>query len=160
MSSYLLQFLLFGVLSNFCFFYLYPFALFAVGPPLKSVHKLGVSSTTSVKVRPTSSPLPSPPEQSGLPASPFGHVNLPKSCTTVEDPMPAQVMSKENAAVSSEKEIPTRTTSAVRETQGRKSNAGAKPMDLQSMLVTLLVENPKGMSLKVGCEYEFIGYKT
>ncbi|EOY27058.1 Dentin sialophosphoprotein-related, putative isoform 6 [Theobroma cacao] len=61
--------------------------------------------------------------------------------------MPPQVKSKENAS-SSEKEIPTRATGAVREMPGRRGNFGPKPMDLQSLLITLLKENPKGMSLK------------
>lgn len=68
----------------------------------------------------------------------------------VDDLLPNKVMNKENAADSSEKEVPTRTTSAVQETSGCKRNVGAKPVDLQSMLITLLMENPKGMSLKVG----------
>lgn len=63
--------------------------------------------------------------------------------------MPSQLISKVKAAPSSEKEIPTKTTNVVRETPGRKRNDGAKPMDLQSMLINLLTENPKGMSLKV-----------
>ena len=76
-------------------------------------------------------------------------MNIPKH-QAVEDLLPNKVMNKENAADSSEKEIPTRTTSTVQETSGRKRNIGAKPGDLQSMLITLLMENPKGMSLKVG----------
>ena len=79
----------------------------------------------------------------------MGNVNIRKS-QAVEDLLPNKVMNKENAAASSEKEIPTRTTSAVQETPGHKRKFGAKPMDLQSMLVTLLMENPKGMSMKVG----------
>lgn len=94
------------------------------GPP-KSVHKSGISSTTTTKGRHSSSPLPSPPEQSVPPASPLGSVSIPKSHATVEDLLPTQVKSKENAATSSEKEIPTRTTGAVRETPGRKRNVGA-----------------------------------
>lgn len=118
-----------------------------VSAPSKSIHKSGLSSTTTTKGRHSSSPLPSPPDQSGPPASPLGNVNIRKS-QAVEDLLPNKVMNKENAAASSEKEIPTRTTSAVQETPGHKRKFGAKPMDLQSMLVTLLMENPKGMSMK------------
>lgn len=65
-----------------------------------------------------------------------------------EDYIPTQMKNKENAA-SSENEIPAKATSALWETTGRKGNLGAKPMDLQSMLVDLLIQNSKGMSLKV-----------
>lgn len=115
--------------------------------PPKSVHKSGLSSTATAKGRHSSSPRPSPPEQSVLPVSPLRNVNMPKH-QTVEDLLPNKVMNKENVADSSEKEIPTRTTIAAQETSGRKRNVGAKPVDLESMLITLLRENPKGMSLK------------
>ncbi|GMQ08416.1 hypothetical protein CsSME_00052149 [Camellia sinensis var. sinensis] len=120
----------------------------AVGGPPKSTYKPGLPSTTPAKSRPSGSPLPSPPEHSGAPASPFGIGNIIKSHTSVEEIMPSQVMSKENAT-SSEKEMPNRATSgAVWEKPGRKGNLGAKPMDLQSMLISLLTEKPEGMSLK------------
>lgn len=96
-----------------------------VSGPSKPVHKSGISSTTTTKGRHSSSPLPSPPEQSVPPASPLRNVNIPKSHAAVDDLMPTQVKSKENAATSSEKEIPTRTAGAVRETLGRKRNVGA-----------------------------------
>ncbi|RVX17182.1 hypothetical protein CK203_003104 [Vitis vinifera] len=116
----------------------------------KAVYKPGLSSTTTTtKSKPTPSPLPSPPEQTGAPTSPFGSGgNLAKSHVIVEDIMPIPATSKENTA-SSEKEIPGRAISvSVRETPGHKGNLGATPMDLQSMLITLLLDNPKGMSLK------------
>nr|POF18774.1 hypothetical protein CFP56_46548 [Quercus suber] len=91
--------------------------------PPKSVHKSGLSSTATAKGRHSSSPRPSPPEQSVLPVSPLRNVNMPKH-QAVEDLLPNK------------------------ETSGRKRNVGAKPVDLQSMLITLLMENPKGMSLK------------
>ncbi|CBI35979.3 unnamed protein product, partial [Vitis vinifera] len=122
-----------------------------VEPPqaTKAVYKPGLSSTTTTKSKPTPSPLPSPPEQTGALTSPFGGGgNLAKSHVIVEDIMPIPATSKENTA-SSEKEIPGRAISAsVRETPGHKGNLGATPMDLQSMLITLLLDNPKGMSLK------------
>jgi hypothetical protein len=106
-------------------FELYCLAPFAVSGPPKPFHKSGISSTTTTKGRHSSSPLPSPPQQSVPPASPLGSVNIPKSHATVEDLMPTPVKSKENAATSSDKEIPSRTTGAVRETPGRKRNVGA-----------------------------------
>ncbi|KAK9282375.1 hypothetical protein L1049_005292 [Liquidambar formosana] len=117
------------------------------GPPKSSAFKSGLSSTTTTKGRRSASPLPSPPEQSGAPTSPFGMGNLAKGHMSVEDVMPIQVTSKENIG-SSEKEIRGRAISAVRGTPGFRGNLKATPMDLQSMLITLLVENPKGMSLK------------
>ncbi|OMO70859.1 hypothetical protein CCACVL1_18622 [Corchorus capsularis] len=116
-----------------------------VGGPPKSGYKAGLISATNVKGRPSTSPLRSPPERSGPAASPAGIGNITKSHTSIEDAMHPLVKSKESG---SEKEIPTRATTAVREMAGHRGNLGDKPMDLQSLLITLLKENPKGMSLK------------
>lgn len=121
----------------------------ALGGPPKSTYKSGISSTTIAKGRHSSSPIPSPPEQSGPSASPLRTVNVSKIHTSTEDNVPTQLAGKDKATASSDREILSRTT-GIRETVGRKGNIGAKPTDLQSMLVTLLMENPKGMSLKVG----------
>ncbi|XP_022715100.1 uncharacterized protein LOC111274603 isoform X3 [Durio zibethinus] len=118
-----------------------------VGAPPKSGYKSGFISAASEKVRRSSSPLPSPPEHSGAAASPIGIGNITLSHVSVEDVMPPQVNSKENIS-NSEKEIPTSAPSAVCEMPGRRGNFGPKPMDLQSLLICLLKENPKGMSLK------------
>lgn len=101
----------------------------------------------SAKVRRSSSPLPSTPEQSGTPASPFTG-NVAKVNT--EEVTLAQSKSKENTT-NTEKEFQNKAASAVsvRETPGHKGNFGTKPMDLESMLISLLSGNPKGMSLKV-----------
>ncbi|KAJ6327669.1 hypothetical protein OIU78_014515 [Salix suchowensis] len=112
----------------------------------KSTYKPALSSAAIAKGR-LSSPLPSPPEQSGAPASPYGTGSITKHNVGTEDYIPTQMKNKENAA-SSENEIPAKATSALWETTGRKGNLGAKPMDLQSMLVDLLIQNSKGMSLK------------
>ncbi|KAJ9190299.1 hypothetical protein P3X46_001517 [Hevea brasiliensis] len=124
-----------------------PFKKQKVEPPLvpKSTFKPGVSSTTSAKGRHSSSPLPSTPEQSGTPASPFVTGNVAKVNT--EEVTPTQSKSKENAT-NTEKEFQTKASSAAWETTGHEGNFGTKPMDLQSMLITLLSGNPKGMSLK------------
>ncbi|KAJ6416057.1 hypothetical protein OIU84_004788 [Salix udensis] len=83
---------------------------------------------------------------SGFPKSTYKPA-LSSAAIAKEDYIPTQVKNKENAA-SSENEIPAKATSALWETTGRKGNLGAKPMDLQSMLVDLLIQNSKGMSLK------------
>lgn len=108
------------------------------------MYKSGISSST-VKGRHSSSP----PEQSGAVASPLRTVNISKSQTTV-DVIPNQVNAKDKAVANFDKELPARANSVVREMVGRKNNVGAKPVDLQSMLINLLIENPKGMSMKVG----------
>lgn len=108
-----------------------------------------MSSTTAAKGRPSSSPLPSPPEQSCSPVSPSKTVNNSKSHASVEDMTPPLVINKGKASASSNKEISTGTTNTIRESVGNKGNIVAKPTDLHSMLVGILRENPKGMSLKV-----------
>ncbi|CAK9165305.1 unnamed protein product [Ilex paraguariensis] len=119
-----------------------------VGGPPKSVYKSGLSSTTPSKGRPSASPVPCLPEQSGASASPFGSGNLTKGHANVEDAMPTQAMTKEHATIS-EKEMSSRLGSGVVWDKPKcKGNVGAKPMDLQSVLISLLTENPKGMSLK------------
>lgn len=112
------------------------------GPAYKS----GSSATTYSKGKPSASPLSSPPEPSGAPASPFGNVNLLKGQITVDDP--TQTMTK---ATSSDKEIPSKvTTSSSQDKVGRKSHTGATSTDLRSMLISLLMENQSkgGISLK------------
>ncbi|XP_039004600.1 uncharacterized protein LOC120131744 [Hibiscus syriacus] len=118
----------------------------AVGSPSKSGYKPGLISAAAAKGRHSSSPLPSPPERSGAAASPVAIGSATKILASSEDVIPPQVKSKENISSSSEKEILTRATSVVREMQERKG--GPKPTELQSLLISLLKENPKGMSLK------------
>ncbi|KAL5579398.1 hypothetical protein UlMin_011840 [Ulmus minor] len=114
----------------------------------KSVFKSGTSSKTIGKGKQSSSPLPSPPEQSVPSASPLRSVNISKSNANVEDVIHTQATGKDRATASSDKEIPAKASGVVHETVGRKGNIGAKQTDLHSMLLTLLKENPKGMSLK------------
>ncbi|XP_044496710.1 dentin sialophosphoprotein-like [Mangifera indica] len=115
------------------------------GPP-KSTNKSGTPSTASLKSKRSASPLSSPPGQPGAPLSPNGTGNIAKNHMNIEEITPIQMKNKENAS-NSEKEI-ARNTSIVRETQGHKVNSGNQPTDLKNMLITLLMENPKGMSLK------------
>ncbi|KAK4267347.1 hypothetical protein QN277_024135 [Acacia crassicarpa] len=114
-----------------------------VGGPLKSTHKPGLPSS-GTKGRHSSSPLPSPPGQSAAPSSSPGAVNISKNL----DDMPSQMMSKQNTMAGSEKENTIRIDSAVRETPGSKGNNGAKPMDLQSLLISLLMDKPNGMTIR------------
>lgn len=127
----------------FGFWHDYP-KIVSGGPP-KSAYKPGISSTTSAKGRHSSSPLPSSPEQSGPIPSPLRAVSVSKNHASSEDVIPAQLTSKDKATAGTDREIPTKKTS-VWENKGN----GANSMDLQSMLITLLKENPKGMSVKVG----------
>ncbi|XP_054783898.1 uncharacterized protein LOC129290862 [Prosopis cineraria] len=114
-----------------------------VGGPPKSTHKSGLSSSAT-KGRHSSSPLPSPPEQFATPSSPLGTVNIFKNL----DDVPSQVMGKQNTTTVSEKENTTRIDSAVRETPGSKGNNGAKSMDLQSLLISFLMDKPSGMTIR------------
>ncbi|KAH9664809.1 Occludin ELL domain-containing protein [Citrus sinensis] len=118
-----------------------------VGGPPRSTIKSAGASTASLKAGRSASPLSSPPRQSGTLASPDGSGNMVKNHVNTDDVTPVQVKSKENPP-NSEKEIPKRSNSTVWETPGGKGSSGAKPTDLRSMLIALLMENPKGMSLK------------
>ncbi|KAB2611227.1 dentin sialophosphoprotein-like [Pyrus ussuriensis x Pyrus communis] len=127
-----------------------PFKKQKVEPPQappKSTFKTGVSSTTTAKGKYSSSPLQTPPEQSGALSSPLRTRNNLKSHASAEDIIPFQVIKKDKPAPSSDKEIQIRTSIAPRETVG-KGNSGANATDLLSMLIALLTENPKGMRIK------------
>ncbi|KAI4355536.1 hypothetical protein L6164_004298 [Bauhinia variegata] len=115
-----------------------------VGGPPKSTYKSGLSSAPATKGRQSSSPVPSPPEQPAA-SSPMEAVNISKS---LDDIVPSQMPVKQDTKPVSEKEIPTKTNSAVRDTPGGKGNNEAKSTDLQSMLISLLMDKPSGMTLK------------
>ncbi|KAL3343808.1 hypothetical protein AABB24_027372 [Solanum stoloniferum] len=117
------------------------------GESYGSAYKSGSSATTNSKGKPSASPLSSPPEPSGAPATPFGNVNLLKGQIVVDDMIPTQTIIK---ATSSDKEIPGKAiTSSVQDKVGRKSHTGTTSTDLRSMLISLLTENQsKGISLK------------
>ncbi|KAL3511708.1 hypothetical protein ACH5RR_024425 [Cinchona calisaya] len=114
------------------------------GPP-KSVHKSGLTTTPLSKGRPPISPPP--PAQSGPLGSPFGSGNLIKGHANVEDIVSSQANSK---AVSSEKDTTGKVIiSADRGKPEKKGTIGVQPIDLRSMLISLLKESPsKGMSFK------------
>lgn len=116
-----------------------------VGGATKPTYIPGLAST-SITNRSISS-HPSPPERSGAAESPSGAGKITKSYGGSEDVIPTQLKSKENDT-KSEKEFPTRDATVIQEIAARKGTGGAKPVDLQSMLITLLKEKPKGMSFK------------
>ncbi|KAL3004983.1 hypothetical protein AAZX31_08G194100 [Glycine max] len=116
-----------------------------VGGPPKSSHRSGLTSTNTSNKGRHSSPLPSPPDHFAASSSPMGAVNMSKS---FEDAVPAQMTGKQDTNAVSEKEIPTRTNNAMRNTPGGKGKNGSKPVDLQGMLISLLKDKPNGMTLK------------
>ncbi|KAK3009331.1 hypothetical protein RJ639_014472 [Escallonia herrerae] len=137
-----------------------------VGGPPKSIYKSGLSSTTPPKGRPSASPLRSPLQQpvapkgrpspsplrsplqqSVAPASPTGTGGLAKGRASVDHVMPTQATSKENVT-SSEKDMPGRVVTATAQDKRGSTKIGTKPADVRSLLISLLLENPKGMSVK------------
>ncbi|KAK9054737.1 hypothetical protein SSX86_025816 [Deinandra increscens subsp. villosa] len=108
----------------------------AVVPP-KFGGKAGFSSSTPSKIRASVSPLLSTPEQSGVPLSPLRHSNFNKVHTNRDDATLTQ-SSKGNA----------RTVGVVPNKPGSNEISGNKPTDLQSLLISLLMEKPHGMNLK------------
>jgi hypothetical protein len=66
------------------------------------------------------------------------------------------MVDKQDTNVVSEKEIPTRTSNAKRNKPGGKGNNGSKPIDLQSMLTSLLKDKPNGMTFKVVYKIKYI----
>lgn len=105
--------------------------------------------STRSKGRTSSLLLPSAHDQPHASASPFGTGNLGTGYASVEDNMPIQITSKGKPS-SFEKGTPDRViTSAEVDKLASKGDLGVKPTDLRSMLIFLLAENPRGMSLKV-----------
>lgn len=117
------------------------------GPP-KSVFKPGTSSKATTKNRLSVSPLTSPHEQLKASASPLRIGNLSKVQGNVDEVIVPRLASKEDNS-NPGKETPNRAVNAsAREILGHKGSIGATPVDLRSTLISLLLENPKGMSLK------------
>ncbi|PKI43534.1 hypothetical protein CRG98_036069 [Punica granatum] len=89
----------------------------------------------------------SSPDQFRASASPSAAVNISKTNATTEDAGPSGQLSKEDTTTA-EREIPTKPSVMASDRSGHKVDIGSKPMDLQSMLISLLKDNPKGMSIK------------
>ncbi|CAA2984855.1 Fimbrin-like protein 2 [Olea europaea subsp. europaea] len=117
------------------------------GGPAKSVYKSAVATTTPLKGRTMDSPLSSPWEQFGAPASPFGSGNLVKGHAGIQDSMLTQAT---NRTANSEKEMPGRVMSnTVRDKPKHTGNMAPKAADLKSLVISLLMEHhSKGLSLK------------
>ncbi|XP_023758410.1 uncharacterized protein LOC111906863 isoform X2 [Lactuca sativa] len=115
--------------------------------PPKSGGKPGLSSSTPSKIRASASPILSTPEQSGVPLSPLINRNITKVPLNREDATLTQ-SSKPNASTS-EKEIVNRVpTGILHNKQGSNERFGNKPSDLQSLLISLLMEKPQGLNFK------------
>ncbi|XP_020548147.1 dentin sialophosphoprotein [Sesamum indicum] len=121
----------------------------ASGGPPKSVYKSGLPVTTLSKGKLSAgSPLSAQPEQHGAPGSPIGSGNLVKGHAVVQDVAPNQPMNK---TASSDKEMHSRLpSSTIREKPPKHNkNTEAKPADLRSLMISLLLEHQsRGMSLK------------
>ncbi|KAK6125089.1 hypothetical protein DH2020_041153 [Rehmannia glutinosa] len=116
------------------------------GPP-KSAYKSGLSTTTLSKGKFSSgSPLSSQPDQHGCPASPVGS-NLVKGLAGIAD---VALTQNTNNVASSDKEMHSRLpNSNIRDKSKLNRNTEAKPADLRSLMISLLLEHEsKGMSLK------------
>lgn len=116
------------------------------GPP-KSVYKPGLPTTTLSKGRlSTGSPLSSQPEQLGPSTSPVGIGDLVKGHTVVSDFAATQNLNKISC---SEKDIANRRNSNISEKSKHNRSIEAKPADLRSLMISLLLEHQStGMSLK------------
>ncbi|XP_010034821.2 dentin sialophosphoprotein [Eucalyptus grandis] len=119
-----------------------------VGGPPKSAFKSTPSmpSKTAAKGRSSSSPLPSPPDQSGASTPPSGAASNSKKNVGLGDTVDAELMKRDS--IDTCERNPSKVARAVEERPARSSNFGDRSMDLQSMLISLLKKNPKGMSLK------------
>lgn len=120
-----------------------------IAPP-KSVFRSGTSSKNTAKSMLSGSPLPSPPEQPGpgTSASPLGTGTSLRGDSNHEDTTVPSHVKKERA--SNEKEMPSKMAHGAKKgSRGHIMGNGDQPTDLRSMLITLLSDCPKGMSLKV-----------
>lgn len=63
------------------------------------------------------------------------------------DVVPSRMADKQDTNTVFEKEIPTRAS---------KGNNGSKPIDLQRMLISLLKDNPNGMTLEVLYKIKYV----
>ncbi|KAL8153421.1 hypothetical protein V2J09_011181 [Rumex salicifolius] len=116
------------------------------GPP-KVVHKSGFASATSARGRHSTSPLPSPPVQSVSLVSPSVPGNPNKTPAYTGAATPIKATAEENVS-KPDKGISGKTFPGVPETTGCRVNESSVPVDLQSMLTSLLKDNSNGMSLK------------
>ncbi|XP_072979397.1 uncharacterized protein [Typha angustifolia] len=114
----------------------------------KSVSKKGALSNNVAKGFTSVSPIPSPLEQSGpgTSASPIATGTAFRGSNN--DDIISLNINRDEAS-NFEKEAPSVTAHGVKHRiSGHSTYIGDKPKDLRSILINLLAENPKGMSLK------------
>lgn len=124
----------------------YHVSITAIIPP-KSGGKAGFSSSTPSKFSASASPLLSTPEQCDVPLSPPRSNNL-KIHANREDATLTQ-SSKENTSTSEKEMVNHIPTGIVQSKRGSNERFRNKGTDLQSLLISLLMEKPQGMNLKV-----------
>ncbi|CAL0322078.1 unnamed protein product [Lupinus luteus] len=117
-----------------------------VGAPPKSAYKPGLSSTTpTMSTGKQFSSLSSPPNQTAASSSPLGDVNISKG---IGDVGLSQKIRKQDTNIGSEKGILTTANNATRNMRENKGKNIVEPVDLQSILISLLMNKPDGMTLK------------
>uniref|UniRef100_A0A7N0TW60 OCEL domain-containing protein n=1 Tax=Kalanchoe fedtschenkoi TaxID=63787 RepID=A0A7N0TW60_KALFE len=114
------------------------------GPSKPLSQKPVLSSPASAKFSRSASPLLSTPNRVGGSVSPYGTSKVSKRYASAEDPRHTQVLNKEDK-LSSEKDF---TGKAVYGMHANKGKGSANPVDMRSKIVSLLTENPKGMTIK------------
>ncbi|WOL09439.1 hypothetical protein Cni_G18192 [Canna indica] len=117
--------------------------------PSRSVMKSATASNNT-KGRPSVSPLPSPPEQHipGSSAPSFGIGASSRGDSHNDDSIAPSNLNKEEIG-NFEKEIPSRVLNSVKPNAiGLADQTSDQSLNLRRLLITVLSENPKGMSLK------------
>ncbi|KAF3783198.1 hypothetical protein EJ110_NYTH32698 [Nymphaea thermarum] len=122
-----------------------------VTTPSKPVQKLPVTSVGSAgKTRTSVSPVPSPIANATIPlqtpTSPTGNVSNVRGSKLADDVSGSRMAGSSNGA-SNEKDLSGRFGPASLH-ENVKGGIGSTQMDLRSFLISLLTENPKGMTVK------------
>ncbi|XP_074276034.1 uncharacterized protein LOC141599813 isoform X2 [Silene latifolia] len=116
------------------------------GGPAKPVQRPQLSSNNSTKGRHSNSPLPSPQNQFIHLASPSARGSASESRTTY-DPAISEARAKENVS-SSNKIVSPPVTARMQEGAPHRDIQGAGVLDMERLLINLLKDNSKGMTLK------------
>ncbi|PWA62966.1 hypothetical protein CTI12_AA246940 [Artemisia annua] len=114
--------------------------------PPKPVGKTGLSSSAPSKGRASASPLLFTPEQSGVAFSPYRNNNH-KVHAQREDTSLTN-FNKENASTPEKEMLSRLPPGTVQNKQGSNERFGNKHTDLESLLISLLMEKPQGMNIK------------
>ncbi|KAK7261736.1 hypothetical protein RIF29_28055 [Crotalaria pallida] len=116
-----------------------------VGGPPKSTSKPGSSSTTHTRSTAKCSPLSSALGQTAASSSKLGAVNRSQG---IVDAVPSREIVKQDTNNGSEKEILTIINNATYNIQESKGKNIAEPIDLESILISLLMNKPDGVTVK------------